>query len=149
MIPFKLPCGSVSVTAKPGERKRISILLVASEPVWSANKSTGPSEVPGGFTNSFVSTFLRFLPLPIFLLNGENMLFPPHTRAGCGVVNHLPWWITPRWPWRVWLCAWSKWTLCALTALLCLSAACYPLHRGSPLPWFVGGCRHMPAKSYK
>lgn len=43
------------VTAKHGEREKTSTLLVAGEPVWSANKSTGSKEVTGDVTNSFLS----------------------------------------------------------------------------------------------
>lgn len=51
--------------------------LVAWEPVWSANRSTGPREVTDDVINSFKCITLRLPPLPISL-DSKNMLFSLH-----------------------------------------------------------------------
>lgn len=57
--------------------------------------------------------------------------FPPHRRGSCGVLNHLPWWIAPRWPWRTWLSPCSKWTLsCVLTAPMSSCSMLTPCTKG-------------------
>lgn len=113
--------------------------LIALEPVWAANRSTGPREVTDDVINSFECITLRLPPLSISL-DSENMLFSLHPRAGC---------LLPALMVHSQMALESYDTELTLAALACLSVACYPLCRGLPLLLFVRGYRHGPAKCYK